>query len=80
MVAASMEAYDFTEIEVDGVWSDARVKAASRHTTYASLGSHGNPKPRLVLVHDADLVANPCAWLGDTGGRKKLIESFTSCQ
>ena len=67
-----MEAYDFTEIEVDGVWSDARVKAASRHTAYEVLGSSG--RPRLVLVHDANLVANPCTWLLGIGTQKFILE------
>ena len=48
MVAASMVDRDVAEIDVDGVWSEARVKRVVGGTAYGDLSSHENPKPRLV--------------------------------
>ena len=39
---------DFAEIEVDGVWSEARVKRVVGGTAYGGLRFHESPKPRLV--------------------------------
>jgi hypothetical protein len=76
MVAATMVDRDFSEIDVDGVWSNERVKKLVGGTAYGDLSSHEKPKPRLILVHNAELVADPFVWFNGAAGPNKLIFEF----